>query len=126
MLFRSALIGSSGSFDTLAEMAGWKFHRRNVLKGVNTLTFDLDEISELHRALLKSTTAQRLKMKGLIKMRVDMIVIASICTNLILKKFAFKKMILSKYALKEGALWEILNALKPRNVSSNYENAAKA
>ncbi|MCX6274378.1 MAG: Ppx/GppA phosphatase family protein [Bacteroidetes bacterium] len=103
------LIGSSGSFDTLAEMSGWKFHRRDVLKNITTLNFNLDEFQKLHSLLLKSTIQQRMKMKGLIKMRVDMIVIASICTNLILNRYKLEKMILSKYALKEGALWQIIS-----------------
>ncbi len=50
-----------------------------------------------------------MKMKGLIEMRGDMIVLSSICTNYILKKYNLKEMILSKYALKEGALWEIIH-----------------
>jgi len=46
-------------------------------------------------------------------MRVDMIVVSSLCTNYVLKKFKMKEMELSKYALKEGALWEI---------ASNFEH----
>jgi len=101
------LIGASGSFDTLAEMIGWHFHRHNSIKGVKTYRFNLEEYNQMHERLLSSTTKQRLKMKGLIKMRVDMIVPASICTHYVLKKFRLKEMILSKYALKEGALWEL-------------------
>jgi exopolyphosphatase/guanosine-5'-triphosphate,3'-diphosphate pyrophosphatase len=107
----NSLIGSSGSFDTLAEMIGWRFHKRDVLKNVSTLRFDLSDYFKLHGILLKSTTAQRKKMKGLIRMRVSMIVIASICTNFILKKYDLQKMQLSKYALKEGALWNIIKGL---------------
>ena len=106
-----SLVGSSGSFDTLAEMIGWKYHRKNILKNRETYHFDLKEYFSLHQSLLKSTTAQRMKMKGLIKMRVDMIVVASICTNLILKKYGLKHLMLSKSALKEGALWEAIQNL---------------
>jgi len=106
-----SLIGSSGSFDTFAEMIGWKFHRKDVLKNTESYNFDLEEYFLLHEILLKSTTAQRMRMKGLIKMRVDMIVLSSICTNLILKKFSLKKMMVSKGALKEGALWKAIQGL---------------
>lgn len=106
------LIGSSGSFDTLAEMSGWKFQKKDVLKNVTTFNFNLDEYFKLHEILLKSTMQQRMKMKGLIKMRVDMIVLASICTRLILDRYKLEKMILSKYALKEGALWQIVSKLR--------------
>ena len=106
-----SLIGSSGSFDTFAEMIGWKFHRRDVLKNVESYEFNLDEYFSLYELLMKSTTAQRMKMKGLIKMRVDMIVIAAICTRLILRKYNLQKMYVSKSALKEGALWEVIQKL---------------
>ena len=107
-----SLIGSSGSFDTFAEMIGWRFHGRNVLKNSCAYRFDLGEYFELHTVLLKSTLGNRLKMKGLVKMRVDMIVLASICTNFIIRKYHLEEMILSKYALKEGALWKIVSGMK--------------
>ncbi|HNQ61014.1 MAG TPA: Ppx/GppA phosphatase family protein [Bacteroidia bacterium] len=115
------LIGSSGSFDTFAEMIGYKFHNKNVLKNVNSYDFELSEYCELHDELLLSTKAQRNKMKGLIKMRVDMIVLASICTSFVLKRYSLNEMALSKFALKEGALWEIINKV----VKSNSANGIK-
>lgn len=98
------LIGSSGSFDTFAEMIGYRFYNRNVIKNVNTYRFNIDEYHRLHELILFSTTTQRNRMKGLIKMRVDMIVLSAICTSLVLKKTGINEMLLSKYALKEGAL----------------------
>jgi exopolyphosphatase/guanosine-5'-triphosphate,3'-diphosphate pyrophosphatase len=106
-----SLIGSSGSFDTFAEMIGWKYYRKDVLKNVETYQFNIKEYFSLYKLLLKSTTAERMKMKGLVKMRVDMIVVAGICTSLILKKYELKQMLVSKSALKEGALWEALRGL---------------
>jgi exopolyphosphatase/guanosine-5'-triphosphate,3'-diphosphate pyrophosphatase len=100
------LIGSSGSFDTFAAMAGYRFHKRNVIANTNSYKFNLDEFNHIHRQVLNSTLGDRMKMKGLIRMRVDMIVIAAICTEYILRKFEIKEMHLSKYALKEGALWK--------------------
>lgn len=103
------LIGSSGSFDTFAEMIGYRFHNRNVISDKNSYTFNLDEYLKLHEILLFSTIEQRKKMKGLVKMRVDMIVLATICTSLVLQKTGIKKMMLSKYALKEGALSMVIS-----------------
>ncbi|MCX6290280.1 MAG: phosphatase [Bacteroidetes bacterium] len=102
------LIGSSGSFDTLAEMIGHRFYHRNIIKGKTSYEFSLKEYDELHRWLMKSTTKMRLKTKGLVRMRVDMIVLSSICTQFVLEKSGIKKMMLSKYALKEGALTDII------------------
>lgn len=111
------LIGSSGSFDTFAEMIGYRFHHRNVLKNSNSYQYELSEYCELHELLLHSTTGQRKRMKGLIKMRVDMIVLASICTKFILHRYEINEMALSKYALKEGALWEIIQGIHFRNTA---------
>ncbi len=103
------LVGSSGSFDTFAEMIGYRFKNKNIIKNVNSYKFDLNEFNELAGSIIRSNLNQRLKMKGLIKMRVDMIVVATICTNYILRSFPIKDMYLSKYALKEGALWDAIN-----------------
>jgi exopolyphosphatase/guanosine-5'-triphosphate,3'-diphosphate pyrophosphatase len=104
------LAGSSGSFETFAGMIGFTFHGKDLIRNMNSFKFNLSEYRKLSRTLLKSTREERLKMKGLIKMRVDMIVIATICTNFILRKHSIKEMYLSKYALKEGALWELIHS----------------
>ncbi len=110
------LIGSSGSFDTFAEMVGYKYHDRYVLMNRNRYKFNLAQFDELYNYVLHSTFKQRLKMKGLIRMRVDMIVLAGICTNYVLKKFNIREMHLSKYALKEGAMYYVTGniAAKPQ------------
>jgi exopolyphosphatase/guanosine-5'-triphosphate,3'-diphosphate pyrophosphatase len=108
------LAGSSGSFETLAEIIGYRFHNKNVLKGKISYWFNLKEYHRIHQWLLASTTAMRMKTKGLVKMRVDMIVISSILTDFILKKYHPSEMELSKYALKEGALVKIISGLKFR------------
>jgi exopolyphosphatase/guanosine-5'-triphosphate,3'-diphosphate pyrophosphatase len=45
-------------------------------------------------------------MKGMDRIRVEMIVIASVFTNFILSKCEFKKLIHTHYALKEGVMRE--------------------
>ena len=110
------LVGSSGSFDTFAEMGGYRNMKGNVLEGKLRYKFNLNEFEELYKHVLYSTFNQRMNMKGLITMRVDMIVLAGICTNYILKKFNMREMHLSKYALKEGALYYVTrNELKIKN-----------
>ena len=106
------LIGSSGSFDTFAEMIGYLFYKKNIIKGVRTYDFDFNEYQKLNERILFSTAVQRKKMKGLVKMRVDMIVMAAICTTFVLEKTKIKQLSLSKFALKEGALQVVLESLK--------------
>jgi exopolyphosphatase/guanosine-5'-triphosphate,3'-diphosphate pyrophosphatase len=45
-------------------------------------------------------------MKGMIEMRVDMIVIASVMLNFVIEKLNIQQLTLSTYALKEGMLFE--------------------
>lgn len=105
----SKLIGASGSFETLAEMIAYRFHSRYMLRSKSSYLFNPHEYRKAHAWLMKSTLNMRMKSKGLIKIRVDMIVLSSVCTNYVLKKFNIKEMVLSKYALKEGALWKVLH-----------------
>jgi exopolyphosphatase/guanosine-5'-triphosphate,3'-diphosphate pyrophosphatase len=105
----SELIGSSGSFDSLAEMIAYRYHSIDVLRGKTEFTFNLHESNAIYRQLLRSTRAERLNMKGLIELRVDMIVVSAIFVHLILTKLKISQMRLSTYSLKEGALWELLH-----------------
>jgi exopolyphosphatase / guanosine-5'-triphosphate,3'-diphosphate pyrophosphatase len=101
------LIGSSGSFDSLAEMIAHRFHSPEILNDKTEYEFDLDECREIYESVIKSTKAERLQMKGLIEMRVDMFVISSIIVHHIITHYEIKKMRLSTYSLKEGVLHEI-------------------
>ena len=107
------LIGSSGSFDSLAEMIGYRFYDIEALKGKTEYGFDLKDFDKLYRILLLSTTAERITMKGLTKMRVDMIVVSAIIVNFILKRLSIQKMRGSKFSLKEGVLWELMHLPQP-------------
>ena len=102
------LIGSSGSFDTFAEMICQQFYFPEILEGKTTFNFNINDLKEIHTQLLGSTRAERLKMKGLIAMRVDMIVIASIFTHYILNKYNIQNVRLSTYSLKEGVLYKMI------------------
>ncbi|MES2591667.1 MAG: phosphatase [Bacteroidota bacterium] len=103
------LIGSSGSFDSMAEMVAHKFYSPHVLDGKTEFNFNLEYCKAIHELILQSTLAERLQMKGLVAMRVDMIVISSILVNFIVKSFEISQMRLSTYSLKEGILFEVLN-----------------
>lgn len=106
------LIGSSGSFDTFAEMIGYLFYKKNIIKGVKTYDFDFNEYKKLYEKILFSTEEQRKKMKGLVRMRVDMIVMAAICTTFVLEKTKIYQLSLSNFALKEGALYVVNESMK--------------
>lgn len=103
------LIGSSGSFDTMAEMIAHKFYNSDMIDHKTEYTFHLNDYFDIHQQLIKSTRQERFNTKGILEMRVDMIVIASVFVNFILNQFNINQMRLSTYALKEGVLGEIIN-----------------
>lgn len=105
----STLIGSSGSFDTLADMLLFKSTLHGLDTKATTYIFDLDQYKQLHKELLLSTYEQRLAMKGMMPMRADMMVLGSILIRFIIEHLSISEMKLSTYALKEGVVWEIIN-----------------
>jgi exopolyphosphatase/guanosine-5'-triphosphate,3'-diphosphate pyrophosphatase len=100
------LIGSSGSFDSFAEMLISRAGSNE--KANNGYDYSLKEFEKLYDDLLVSTLDERLKMKGLITMRAPMFVYSAILTKLALDKLSIHKMILSHYALKEGIAGHLL------------------
>ena len=102
------LIGASGSFESLAEMILARFFPEEEFDGTE-FVFDLGQADVIHQLLLQSTQEQRLQIKGLVAMRVDMIVISAILVEWIIRELNIGHMRMSAYALKEGVLNEFLS-----------------
>ena len=98
------LIGSSGSFDTLVEMIGFKFNNLELKNKKPSCIIHLEHYKWAQDFLIQSTLSERLNTKGIVTMRADMIVLSVIFINFVLREFDIKEMIRSKYALKEGAM----------------------
>lgn len=104
------LVGSSGSFDTYRSLLA---HSGKLpLNKEKAIEIPLQYYKDLHETLLKSTKEERIAMPGMELIRVDFIVLASIFTNYIVERLNIESIHQSNYALKEGALWEILNEVK--------------
>ena len=97
------LIGSAGAFETFAGM----LYPDMELKKVKSAPIDLIRYQELATALISSTHAERNQMPNLIKLRVDMIVIAAIITNYVISHCGIKGLSLSTYDLKMGVLYQL-------------------
>jgi exopolyphosphatase/guanosine-5'-triphosphate,3'-diphosphate pyrophosphatase len=102
------LIGSSGSFDSLAEMIAHRFYTIDILDNVTEYSFNFKDFGIIFESVIESTREERLKMKGLIEMRVDMIVVSMIIIQYVVWAFDIQKLRLSTYALKEGVLYGLL------------------
>ena len=106
------LVGSSGSFDSLAEMIYYRFHTEENPLVKTEYNFNLDHFEAIYKLIINSTIEKRFKMKGLAAMRVEMIVVAVIMIKYVMKKIKLNKMRLSTYSLKEGILFDYLESEK--------------
>ena len=97
------LIGSAGAFESFAGMINPDLD----LKNSATAHISLAEYQQLSAKLLTSTHQQRTQMKGLIPLRVDMIVMAALLTDYVLTTVNLQHIMLSTYDLKMGVLSEL-------------------
>lgn len=100
------LIGSAGAFETFAGMINPELD----IKQVKFTAIAIPAYYILSNKLIKSTHSERQNFKGLIKLRVDMIVIASLITDFVLDMTKIKHLVLSTYDLKMGVLHTLLKS----------------
>ncbi len=101
------LIGSSGSFETYAEMIEVEKGNSFNIQNIKTYNFKIDDFNEVANWLQDSTHQERLAKKSIIPLRVDMIVVASLITSFIMQKLEIQKLSMTTYSLKEGVLAEM-------------------
>ncbi len=96
------LVGSSGSFDLLANMLHFKEYQKplDTTKTYNIL--NLFQTIRLLDMLIISSYEQRKDMPGMDMTRIEMIPIAALFIRTIMEYFSCKQVIHSSYAIKEG------------------------
>lgn len=101
------IVGSSGSFDTYRNI----LVAANIVKanGDPSIEIPIGEYFKLHNHLIKTDKQQRAVIPGMDPMRVEMIVLATIFTHFLVRRFGLERMVQSSYALKEGAIWRMIN-----------------
>jgi len=97
------MVGASGAFDTYRDVLFFGNDNEDPI-----CNLDMDRFEALHQRFLDSTMAQRRLMEGMEEIRVEMIVLASIATSLVLRKAAIGQLLQSSYSLKEGAIVELM------------------
>jgi len=103
------LIGSSGSFDTFCDV---DLHSKGITSSIEEqkeYTLTIESFNEIHETVYSKGREERMLIPGMIEMRVDMIVVASILTSYVLEKLKLRKIRVSTYALKEGVLSKVVN-----------------
>jgi len=96
------LIGCSGAFDTLTDLIdetdpGTKTRIKQEIK--------TDVFIRIYDMLIQSTTAERIGMKGMESIRVEMIVPSVLFIKLVIERLKIRNIYQTDYALREGILY---------------------
>lgn len=102
------IVGSSGAFETFAEVIELEKGNTFDLLNLKCMDFDEDEFIALTSRLIASSHQERANTKGIIPLRVDIIVMASLITRFVLHKLSIHQVAMTTYSLKEGVLVQLL------------------
>jgi exopolyphosphatase/guanosine-5'-triphosphate,3'-diphosphate pyrophosphatase len=105
-----ALVGASGTFDTLGDLQAARDGAPRSANLPPETAIPLASFYQSYELLLSTTHAQRLALPGMTPLRADMIVVACVLIDFVLKAYDFSHIRASAYALKEGLLSEMLTA----------------
>ncbi|MCD8538508.1 MAG: rod shape-determining protein [Leadbetterella sp.] len=100
----TVLVGSSGSFDTLNDMYYCRTTGGLPPEEVAGFDYPLEEFGRAYDQLIFSTREERMEIPGMKELRVDMIVTAMVLIRFLLQTFGIRRIMISNYALKEGAM----------------------
>jgi exopolyphosphatase/guanosine-5'-triphosphate,3'-diphosphate pyrophosphatase len=103
-----SLIGSSGSFETLAQVALSKRGHPHE-SPANGFNVEPPEFNTVLNYVLKSTLRERLDDEAILNMRADMIVYAAVFLKLVVKRLNLNQITLSNFALKEGVFSKLMD-----------------
>jgi exopolyphosphatase/guanosine-5'-triphosphate,3'-diphosphate pyrophosphatase len=98
------LIGSSGSFDTLVDIFSMKTSQTLPPTGQVAFDLPLSEFYDSYELILTKKHAERMKIAGMIELRVDMIVVAVCLIRFLIQSFQIEKIKVSNFSLKEGLM----------------------
>jgi exopolyphosphatase/guanosine-5'-triphosphate,3'-diphosphate pyrophosphatase len=100
------LVGCSGAFDTFMDIYEKEAPDLKI-RGVSELP--INDYIIIHDLLINTNKESRSKLPGMDLSRVEMIVIASVFTNFILRRLDVKKLIHTHNALKEGVMAQLIS-----------------
>jgi exopolyphosphatase/guanosine-5'-triphosphate,3'-diphosphate pyrophosphatase len=105
------LIGSSGAFESIIEMICGELGGEEFSGDKTEYAVTFSDYTNISHRVLNATLDQRQQLKGLVPMRVDMMVISCLMIDHILSRLNIQKMRVSTYSLKEGALIDLLEKI---------------
>jgi exopolyphosphatase/guanosine-5'-triphosphate,3'-diphosphate pyrophosphatase len=102
------LIGSSGTFESYAGLIASSKGKAFDLKKIKSYGFEINELLTLIEQVVLSTHQQRVENAGIIPVRKDMIVTASLLARFIIEKLHIREVMMTTHSLKEGVLAEMI------------------
>lgn len=99
-----SLVGSSGSFETFAGLIETEKAKSFDLKSIKHYDFEEEDLLTITNKIILSSHKERAGNPGIIPVRVDMIVAASLVTRFIMQSLNIHKVSLCTNSLKEGVL----------------------
>ena len=106
----TVLIGASGSFDTFSDIYRSKANVHKINEQTE-LPLSVESFHEMYQDIISKNKEDRMAIPGMLEMRVDMIVVASILLDFVIANCSIKTIRVSSYSLKEGVLFNILDGL---------------
>jgi len=101
------LVGSSGSFDTILSMIAHQFFKPGYFKKNLSNEFEREHFNYLYQVLIQTNLKERREMPGMDLIRVEMMVLAVVFINFIIRELGLVKLMQSRYSLKEGLLFSL-------------------
>jgi exopolyphosphatase/guanosine-5'-triphosphate,3'-diphosphate pyrophosphatase len=111
-------VGSSGTLENLAAMVAAR-RDEDAPASLNQLTIGRDEFLSLHKELLETKAAERLRLEGLDTRRVDLIVVGSMFLATAMELFDFDRFTISDWALREGIVLDTVGRHDPADWSDD-------
>lgn len=99
------MVGSSGTFDTLSDI--YCYQNKIEVQETPETPFAIKAFPPIFKELLMKNREERLRIPGMIEMRVSMIVVACCLIDFILTSHHFEEIRVSSYSLKEGVLYSL-------------------
>lgn len=93
------IIGSAGTFDTVRDL----FEEDTGAVDSCFREIPLSNFHDIYKKIISSTHEERIQMKGIPTLRIDMIVTALCLIQFVLNSRQFNSIVTARYSLKEGA-----------------------
>ncbi len=109
------MIGSSGTFDTLSDIYRLESGIEKLPQNTE-YPLPMAAYKKIAADIISKTKAERMMIPGMIELRVEMIVVATILINFVIDKLNIRELRVSAYALKEGVLLNTIQTLKNKQL----------